>query len=68
MTVHEIEELLDETRRLPHAADRVTLHMAIGVLEVARQLAILNQTLAAQQKGSGAPKKTAAATRAGRRK
>ncbi len=50
MTVDEIETLIDDTKRLPRAADKVALATALGVLEVARQLSILNSTLA---KGSG---------------
>jgi hypothetical protein len=50
MTLEEIETLIDDTRRLPRAADKVALATALGVLEVARQLTILNETLA---KGSG---------------
>jgi hypothetical protein len=46
MTVEEIETLIDDTRRLPRAADKVALASALGVLEVARQLSILNATLA----------------------
>ena len=43
MTLQEIEELLDDTRRSPRAGDKITHAMALGVLEIARQLAILNQ-------------------------
>jgi hypothetical protein len=50
MTLEEIETLLDDTKRLPRAADKVALATALGVLEVARQLTILNFTLAAQNK------------------
>jgi len=50
MTLEEIETLIEDTKRLPRAADKVALAMALGVLEVARQLTILNGTLA---KGSG---------------
>jgi|1185.fasta_scaffold167158_2 hypothetical protein len=55
MNVREIEELLDETRKLPRAADKVAQHMAIGVLEIARQLAVLNE----RENGGGkkSPKK-----------
>jgi hypothetical protein len=48
MTLDEIEVLMDDTRRLPRAADKVALATALGVLELARQLSILNATLAAQ--------------------
>ncbi len=50
MTVQEIDQLIDDTRRLPHAADKVALHTALGVLEIARQLVILNTALAAGAK------------------
>lgn len=45
MTIVEIEELLEDTRKLPRAADKVALSIAIGTLEIARQLAILNSQL-----------------------
>ncbi len=54
MTLEELEVLIDDTKRLPRAADKVALAMALGVLEVARQLTILNNTLA---KGNGKPAK-----------
>ncbi len=46
MTVEEIETLIEDTKRLPRAADKVALATALGVLEVARQLTLLNSTLA----------------------
>ena len=46
MTVKEIDELIDDTRRTARSNDKVALGMALGVLEVARQLAILNGTRA----------------------
>ncbi len=46
MTLQEIETLIEDTKRLPRAADKVALASALGVLEVARQLTILNATLA----------------------
>ncbi len=46
MTLEEIETLIDDTKKLPHAGDRVALATAVGVLEVARQLSILNSALA----------------------
>ena len=45
MTIEEIDELIDDTRKMPRATDKVSLSMAVGVLEVARQLAILNAAL-----------------------
>jgi len=50
MTLEQIEELIDDTRKLPRAADKVALAAALGTLEVARQLTILNRTLAAGDK------------------
>jgi hypothetical protein len=46
MTLDEIDTLIDDTKRLPRAADKVALATALGVLEVARQLTVLNNTLA----------------------
>ena len=45
MNIAEIEDLLEDTRKLPRAADKVALSIAIGTLEIARQLAILNDHL-----------------------
>lgn len=50
MDLHEIETLIDDTKKLPRAADKVALAQALGTLEVARQLTILNQHLAEQKK------------------
>jgi len=47
MTLQELDELLLDTRKLPRAQDKVALHQAIAVIEIARQLIILNQQLAA---------------------
>ena len=46
MTLQELDELLDDTRRLPRAQDKVALHGAIASIEIARQLVILNERLA----------------------
>ena len=59
MTIQEIEDLLEETLKLPRAFDKVALSQAVGTLEVARQLALLNLHLAGNSKNSG--KTTAAA-------
>ena len=48
MTLHEIENLIEDTKKLPRAADKVQLATALGVLEVARQLTMLNATLVSQ--------------------
>jgi hypothetical protein len=58
MTLKEIDELIDDTKRTARSNDKVALAAALGTLEVARQLAILNATLA-----SGENSKTAAAGR-----
>lgn len=57
MTLDQIEELIDDTRKLPRAADKVALATALGTLEVARQLTILNKNLADKNKAAGAGKK-----------
>jgi hypothetical protein len=57
MTLQEIDELIDDTRRLPRAADKVALHTALGVLEVARQLFLLNVALAGGKAPQGKSKK-----------
>ncbi len=59
MTLKEIEELLEDTRRTARSNDKVALAAALGTLEVARQLTILNATLAGAEK----PKATAAGKR-----
>ena len=45
MTLQEIDALIEDTRKLPRAADKVALSTALATLEVARQLAILNEHL-----------------------
>src|SRR5574340_986638 len=45
MTLEEIDMLIDDTKRLPRAADKVALHTALGVLEIARQLFLLKQAI-----------------------
>lgn len=57
MTLDQIEELIEDTRKLPHAGDRVALATALGTLEVARQLTLLNRNVAEQKKSAGAGKK-----------
>jgi hypothetical protein len=58
MIVRELEDLIEETRKLSRASDKAQLNMALGVLEVARQLAILNEQLASRP---AVPVKTAVA-------
>lgn len=61
MTLDELETLIDDTKKLPRAADKVALATALGTLEVARQLTILNKTLSEQKsdqkKAAGSGKK-----------
>lgn len=54
MTLEEIDVLIEDTKRLARAADKVAQATALGVLEIARQLAILNQTLASQDRAKPA--------------
>lgn len=54
MTLKEIEQLIDDTRKTARSNDKVALGTALGVLEVARQLAIMNETLAGEAKGKSA--------------
>ena len=57
MTLDELETLIDDTKKLPRAADKVALAQALATLEVARQLMILNQSRGEQ---NGTSKKKAA--------
>jgi hypothetical protein len=45
MTLQQLDELLEDTRKLPRAQDKVALHTAIANIEIARQLVILNDRL-----------------------
>jgi hypothetical protein len=54
MNLEEIETLIEDTKRLPRAADKVALATALGVLEVARQLTIMNAAVAEQSKAGKA--------------
>ena len=65
MTIRELEELMEETRRLSRVSDKSQLNMALGVLEVARQLSILNERLAAD---AGKTPAKSMKTAAGKRK
>ncbi|MBI2683369.1 MAG: hypothetical protein HYX26_09190 [Acidobacteriales bacterium] len=67
MTIQQIDELIEDTRRLPRAADKVTWATALGVLEVARQLVLLNENLTFGVGGNGAKPK-ASAKKSGTRK
>ena len=61
MTIKEIDELMEDTRRLPRVPDKVALASALAALEIARQLVILNDNL------TGAAPKAKSAS-AGKRK
>jgi len=52
MTLQQLDQLMEDTRRAPRVENRMAQATALGILEVARQLTILNQTLAKQ---GGAP-------------
>ena len=56
MTLSELDQLLDDTRRMPRAQDKVQMNLAIAAIEIARQLTILNATLAGQEKPKAAGK------------
>ena len=38
MTIQEIDELIDDTKRLPRATDKVAVNAALATMEIARQL------------------------------
>ena len=63
MTIQEIDELIDDTKRLPRATDKVAVNAALATMEIARQLIMLNEKLAA---ANGAPKSKSAS--AGKKK
>ena len=54
MTVEEIDTLIEDTKRLARAADKVAQATALGVLEIARQLAIMNAAVAQESKAGKA--------------
>jgi len=56
MTLEEIETLIEDTKRLARVADKVAQATALGVLEVARQLTIMNAAVAQQAKAGKAGK------------
>ena len=51
MTLQQLDELMEDTRKLPRAQDKVALHMTIATIEIARQLVILNERMG-QETGS----------------
>jgi len=46
MTLEELDALQEDTRKLPRVSDRAEQQVALALIEVARQLVILNATLA----------------------
>ncbi|HZQ90835.1 MAG TPA: hypothetical protein VFA60_03490 [Terriglobales bacterium] len=64
MTLEELDQLQEDTRRLARVDDRVGHHMAIAVIEIARQLVIMNGMLA----GGARPAAKAAAAGKGKKK
>jgi len=46
MTLQQLDELMEDTKKLPRAQDKVALHMTIATIEIARQLVMLNEQLA----------------------
>ena len=57
MTLKQIDELIEDTRRTARSNDKVALSAALGILEVARQLSILNQTMAGSAKSKAGKRK-----------
>lgn len=62
MTIEEIEELIEDTKRLPRATDKVAVNAALATMEIARQLIVLNENLAAMN-GASKTKSTSAGKR-----
>lgn len=50
MTLEELDSLQEDTRKAPRVADRAEQQLAVALIEVARQLVILNETLARANK------------------
>ena len=63
MTITELDQLLEDTRRVPRVEDRVGYNMTLAVIEIARQLMILNDKIGA----AGQPVSAAAKTKAGKK-
>jgi len=45
MTLQELDTLMDDTRRAARVEDRAAFNMALAVIEIARQLVMLNEKL-----------------------
>jgi hypothetical protein len=56
MTITELDQLLEDTRRVPRVEDRVGYNMTLAVIEIARQLMILNEKIGTGQTVSATAK------------
>jgi hypothetical protein len=63
MTITELDQLLEDTRRVPRVEDRVGYNMTLAVIEIARQLMILNDKIG----GTGQPMSATAKTKAAKK-
>lgn len=45
MTLHELDTLMEDTRRAARVEDRAAFNMSLAVIEIARQLVMLNEKL-----------------------
>ena len=59
MTLQELDTLMDDTRRAARVEDRAAFNMSLAVIEIARQLVMLNEKLG----GSAQPVRKAAKKR-----
>jgi hypothetical protein len=66
MNKEELDALLEDTRRLARAADKVAQAQAIASIEIARQLIILNEQLAVQAGSKKSAKSEKPAARSAR--
>ena len=64
MTLQQIEQMMEDTRRSARVDDRMTQTTALALLEIARQLTMLNERQAALD---SAPKAKAKAKAAGKK-
>jgi hypothetical protein len=53
MTLKELETLIEDTTKTPRATDKVALATSLGVLEIARQLMMLNEHLGSDKPPAG---------------
>ncbi len=45
MTLHELDQLMEDTRRAPRVEDRIGFNMTLAIIEIARQLVMINEKL-----------------------